>query len=107
MIGIVSQNKIITIESLLGAPPYRSVWNLSNDTLRIKIGFVVKKLPKFNIYNWFLRSGVLIPPEGKILTIEIVFQNRLNIIKNVNFGVKFQKKSGITPIGCYSLRHTI
>ena len=38
------------------------------------------------------------PPEGNILEISTIFQNRLNTIKNMNFNVNFKKSvPGVTP----------
>ena len=57
---------------------FRSRRTLSDDILRFKIGNVNEKLLKFNI---LLISRTLGTPEGKILAVDGVSQNRLNTIK--------------------------
>ena len=52
-----------------------------------RFGPAVEKLLKFNIYYWFLSSGVpqMSPTEGKVMEIDIVCQNKLHTIINNEF----------------------
>ena len=60
------------------------------DTIRSTIGLVVKKLLK--IFFWPRLPSIGLP-EGKILAIDILSQNRLNTIEKMNKFIHFYSYS--------------